>query len=662
MWFDVPVILKKLVSLLSLCALALSLACNHRVLRPLPPPAETRAEASKLPTPEPQARALHYTLSPDTGHARGGSSSGDSRPRDEEESSSWIIEIEAHGEGAELQAWSIRKIAGLRAPEIIDVADASGPLSVSHTERDRRSEFTLDRTPIAPLKLRYRLRREPVGAPAPSPSMDSGAVHAAAETSSAESASRPSISADQPLSPELSLAPQHLVADTDALLLVPDRLATVALPIRIEVNATAINPTPSENPNAPPQLLLATTLGLGGLGDAPTLRPDDLRRTSLIAGPLEWARFDGFGGNDRFAFIGPAVFDVRWAAAEIAGLRSAVDLYFGVLSEAPYTTLVSLRHHAPSEPPFTAHLRSQGLLLRGDDRATWGATARMTVGQALVQRWLGGRVRLLEEPNQEPGAELLWFSGGVARVIAWKLLYGLGALSDDDYTAEINAWEGLLATSPHRALDRDKLATLADAGGPESQAARALLLARGALYAVDLNAKIRARSSGSRALSVLVNAVVAEALLENIRDLPRALWTESASAELGAPMEPGFTAAIDRGLRPALAKDALGPCFRPVKATYRRFDLGFRDLTRAGATAPSIADLDPEGPAARAGLRSDDLLRSLTYAPGDPTTEVNLTLDRNGQTIPLRYLPAGPKERGIAWERIPSVPDELCGP
>ncbi len=73
-----------------------------------------------------------------------------------------------------------------------------------------------------------------------------------------------------------------------------------------------------------------------------------------------------------------------------------------------------------------------------------------------------------------------------------------------------------------------------------------------------------------------------------------------------------------------------------------------------------IADLDPQGPAARAGLRSEDRLVSLEYAPGDPDTEVILELMRDGETLVLRYYPAGPRRRGVGWRRIDSVPDELC--
>ena len=114
----------------------------------------------------------------------------------------------------------------------------------------------------------------------------------------------------------------------------------------------------------------------------------------------------------------------------------------------------------------------------------------------------------------------------------------------------------------------------------------------------------------------------------------------------GTPASTAFGATIDRIERP-----------RPTN--YRRFVLGVVDQS-SSATAPVIRELDAKGPASRAGLRANDVLKSLHYAPGDAETKVHLEIERGGKALTIDYLPAGPKRRGIAWQRRPGVADELC--
>ncbi len=619
---------------------AVVIACAHATAPAIEArPPEAPAAAPAKPAVERETPSLRYTLSPD----------------DDPDMQAWIVTIEARGPGDKLREWSIR---GGTKIEFLEIVDDDGELSLGSgmratSENGGRTLVQLSRVPSSPLRLRYRIRDG---------------------SSPANGRERPAIYLDH----------EHLAADADALLLRPDLLAETALPIRLDVDFVDLKIPASDDVDdsydndAPPQLLIATTLGLGAIGDERAMRPADLGRTAIIAGPLEWARFDGFGGNDRFAFIGPAVFDVRWAAAEIAGLRSSIDLYFGYMSDRPYTTLVSLRPQALWEPPFTARLRARGLFLRGNSRMSWGASARMSVALPLVGRWLGGRVRLLdditgdtneiekkeaketkEKKEKKPGAELLWFSGGVSRFVAWQLLYELGALTDDEFVAEINAWEATLTTSVLRQHTRRQIAEIAEGQSTEAETARALLVARGALYATSLDAQLRLHSQGWASLKTIVTEVVSRALIDEVRDLPLALWLKIVSDELGTPASIAFGATIDRGERPSLAADALGPCFRPRPTNYRRFVLGFVDQS-SSATAPVIRELDAEGPASRAGLRANDVLKSLHYAPGDAETKVHLEIERGGKALTIDYLPAGPKRRGIAWQRRPGVADELC--
>ncbi len=623
------------------CLLFSAVACTHataKVIEARPPEAPT--ESPEKPAEKPAVKAdtpsLHYTLSPDADADR----------------QAWVVTIEARGPGELLREWSLRRGTTI---EFLEIADSQGELSLKTgmpATSGSRTRVQFARTPSSPLRLRYRIR------------------DGSSPTNARE---RPAIHLDK----------EHLAADADALLLRPDLLAETILPIGLDADIQAPPKHADDiDIDAPPQLFLATTLGLGAIDERP-MRPTELSRAAIIAGPLQWARFDGFGGNDRFAFVGPSTFDVRWAAAEIAGLRSSIDLYFGYTNDTPYTTLVSLTPQATWEPPFIARLRTRGLFLRGDSRVSWGASARFGVAMPLIGRWLGGRVRLFEEPADDPnsdpnesgkgkegegkegkrgkppGAELLWFSGGISRFIAWQLLYGLGALSDDEFVAEINAWEAAITTSPLRKQTRLQLAAIAEGPSTQAEAARALLVARGALYATSLDAQIRVNSQGWASLKSVVTALVSIAIVDEVRDLPLSLWLKLVGYEVGTSASVEFEATIDRGERPALAADALGPCFRPRPTSYRRFVLGFVDQSRS-ATAPVISDLDAEGPASRAGLRTNDVIKILLYAPGSAESKVHLDIERGGKAMTIEYLPAGPKRRGIAWQRKPGVADELC--
>ncbi|MCT6647270.1 hypothetical protein N4G37_14475, partial [Enterococcus faecalis] len=70
---------------------------------------------------------------------------------------------------------------------------------------------------------------------------------------------------------------------------------------------------------------------------------------------------------------------------------------------------------------------------------------------------------------------------------------------------------------------------------------------------------------------------------------------------------------IARGEAPALDGVPLGPCFRIVTRDYALFALGFDADATSTPAEPRPVGLDPNGPAARAGLRADDAVRFAQY-------------------------------------------------
>lgn len=455
----------------------------------------------------------------------------------------------------------------------------------------------------------------------------------------------------------LVLSAGSMLATGDALLLLPEAARLERRSVRLQLDPTGLERETSEDEAAPLPLRALSTLSDGEEFEGMAL-PYELHRAVYVAGPLEHARLDARGGYDRLAAVGSPSYDTRWIAAEIAGLRTEVDTYFRQAFEGQFVTILGAGPRIPGNPPHVAELRGRGLMITADATATWDAQARLAVATTLVQRWIGGRIRMTEaEPSTPDRARALWFHGGVSRFVARELLFGLGLLDPDEYRDELDAIELELATSPLRDESLERLAARAHDPDPRvALDARSLLVARGAMYATWLDTTLRSGSSDD--LSDLLGMVVAVAVVDGKTTLTLDTWLEYQRDWVPADARAEYERLVVRGERPRLAKDALGPCFSPRRVKLRRFVLGLVDASTP--EAKRVLMVDPEGPAARAGLRPDDQVLELRYAEGDAATEVELTVSRDGTPTTISYLPAGPARPGFHWQRNPGVPDERC--
>jgi hypothetical protein len=474
----------------------------------------------------------------------------------------------------------------------------------------------------------------------------------------------------------IELDEAHLFATGEALLLLPDALLDQRRELVLELDPevfTLADPSATAFSTATPPIRAATSFVAEPLTRVDGW-PFELRRAAFIMGPVEWAQFDSAGGDDRWLGVGSSRFDQRWPAAEIAGVRSAIDAKIGMQTIEPMVTMLVAGPHSAAEPAFFAELRGRGLVILADHSAVWDATARMTATQALLARWLGGRVRVLTQPDAEhPQATELWFTAGVTRFFARETLYELGLLSDEEYLAEVNHVELELASSTMRAKTLPELAALAAAdvhADPSvalaAAAARAALIARGSAFAASLDAQSRRDVHYSSGLSESVRMLIAGAIVDGRRELPLTELLERVAERISYEAPPyaqllaEFNAVVGNGQRPELLADSYGPCFTPRKHKLQRFELGFVDTTRLGDERPSFLGLDPEGPAAQAGLRADDELHSLDYVAGDPRERVRIGVVRGEAFQVIEYQPAGPKLQVVQWHRLANVPPEEC--
>jgi predicted metalloprotease with PDZ domain len=184
-------------------------------------------------------------------------------------------------------------------------------------------------------------------------------------------------------------------------------------------------------------------------------------------------------------------------------------------------------------------------------------------------------------------------------------------------------------------------------------------VARGALYATLVDARLRAKSKGKRSLVDVLRGLFTKAR-EARGPLPVAAWMEAVNAELGGGEEAAFAKAVSAGKLDDLPDDALGPCFHKAARDYQGYDLGFdEDATRASADR-KVVGLRPGGPAERAGLRAGDVLEDAVIGRGRGDVPVTLTVDRGGDRKTIKYLPAGSRAKGVGFTRKPDVPDEAC--
>ncbi|MEZ4450160.1 MAG: hypothetical protein R3B09_11840 [Nannocystaceae bacterium] len=396
---------------------------------------------------------------------------------------------------------------------------------------------------------------------------------------------------------------------------------------------------------------LATTLG--ALGPGAEVRLASLRHTALLAGPLGTATFRGPAGDDDVAWSGDTSFDLRWSAAEIAGARTAVDLYFGAARTERFTTLLAVDIDFPGDDGILVYPRAGGLYVALSPGARWDGEARIAVAQGLVHRWIGGRLRL--DPGGEgPPERAMWFDVGVGRGIAREILVDLGVFGADDLLAEIHRLVGELRTSPLRDQSNDAVAAAAAAGDDD---AKALLVARGALFAARLDAVLRGLGAPLRARmrALFEGAALRGARVVTIADLIQ--WIDHELVDAGA-------GELQRVLAGSLTlpRALLGECFTAAPRTYTRFDLGFDAARSQAESPPTVRGVRPGGPAAKAGLREGEPLHSVVADRDDPEVPAEVVVERGGQPTTIQYRPRGTSARGDGWRRRPGADPRLCPP
>lgn len=514
------------------------------------------------------------------------------------------VRIEAEAAPAALTHWVLADASAVRT-DGIKVSDAGGTLPADTSLAGGELSVRLTRSPCGRVRVDYDVAS--VG----DPSM-------------------------RPLAMEVGT--DQLRAAGESLLLLPAALDEAPASVSLNIDGESIYASAT-----------ASSFGVGAVKDR-LLRGRALRHASFLAGQLGTAVFRGLEGDDDAAWIGYTAFDPRSAAAEVAMLRSAFKAFFGDRQPSPFALLIVSDPRAKGAVSSTP--RSQSVLLHAGVEQTWNARVRLAVAQRLVQQWIGGQLWIGPVDAAHEG-ESYWFTQGVARHFAAMLALRTQVLDPDDYRDEIVGQLSTAYGSPYRGSSNVELARQAKRPG-----AVALLTARGALYAARVSQLMREASRGKRSLDPVVLELLERARREG-GVLPTTVWIEAMRRELGAAEAAAFERLIGAGAEPTLPRAALGPCYAPVPARYPVFDQGF-DLEKTLASeSRRVVGLRRDGPAHRAGLREGDVVRDARLDPDRPDASAELSVERAGSSLTLRYLPSGTRT-GQGWKRKPGMSDAQC--
>ncbi|MBI4956242.1 MAG: hypothetical protein HY908_29770 [Myxococcales bacterium] len=515
-----------------------------------------------------------------------------------------VVKVRARGPAPELGRFTVAEAAGARD---FEARDAAGALPVSPTPDG--TALVLGRAAVGEVELGYRV---------------------------------PGSFDNEPLA--VRVEPGRLKLTGERVLFLPEAFDARGVDVELALGT---------EPASPPALVGASSFGLGAERRFRALG-SELRHAAFVLGAGGQAELVAPEGRDAAAWIGMTSFDPRPVVADVAAFRSAVGALFGEPDPTPTTYLLAtepLRRGEVQVIPRTA-----GALVAVGLGQPWTGELRIALATVVVQHWVGGRL-WLGSPSHDPAseAEVAWFTGGVARALARDLLFSFGLLTPDEYLRELGRLLDVAHASPLRALGAAELARAfaADRAGP----ALRLAIARGALYASDVHARLRRADPKSQGLPALVHELLGRARAAG-GPLPVESWLELVRARTGSDEAPAFARFVAQPGPPVLEPGTLGPCFRATAGRYPLFALGL-DAT-ASRAARKVVGLDPSGPAARAGVREGEPLELLGFQPGRTDVEVELLLGRGAAPVTVRFAPLGGHVRGQVWSRVPGVPDERC--
>ncbi len=251
--------------------------------------------------------------------------------------------------------------------------------------------------------------------------------------------------------------------------------------------------------------------------------------------------------------------------------------------------------------------------------------------------WFPTRVGGVRTGSDEPLD--YWFSEGFTDFYTLRLLLRSGVWSLEEFVEDYNRILRDYASSPVIGAPN----AIIPAGFWEDPAVADLPYLRGLMLATLWDHRLRRETGGERDLDDVVLAMKARAesqdgrgkAVDNLRH---------AYAAMGGDLDADIRRMVDGGAPVTLPADLFGQCAAVRTTETPVFDRGF-DTARTNELGGVVANVDPEGPAYRAGLRDGmKIVGALTPPARDSRSLLAYrVLDGSAEKV-IRYRPEGSRK------------------
>ncbi len=285
---------------------------------------------------------------------------------------------------------------------------------------------------------------------------------------------------------------------------------------------------------------------------------DALRGAVFYAGYPTVIDHDDRGGHLRSVWFGALAFDPAPAADWAAKANAAQREFFGDHDPRRYTLFVRV---LPQQGERSNGMgQTNSLLLAIGPSVGFGPRLRTNMAHEMLHRWIGLRIHFAV-----PEGAGFWFTEGFDVYLTNRLLLEAGLSSPEEFLAEVNTAVTRLNANRHARADNETIRL----GFFSDSELSFVPYARGALYAAELDAAIRASSKGGRSIDDVIRALDRQASLapvdaSGVRLIPLSDFRAALARELGAAGLERFDAVVIEGALPRPPADAYGPCFTRV--------------------------------------------------------------------------------------------------
>jgi predicted metalloprotease with PDZ domain len=358
------------------------------------------------------------------------------------------------------------------------------------------------------------------------------------------------------------------------------------------------------------------------------------------AGPLRTYRPEA-GGRLTLYALNEAPFDLQELTDHVGALYDHMAGFFGE-GEGAYRVIARRN-------PYRGR---GGTALPRSFMFGYHAPSRPTLDD--LQAMLSHEIAHAWPSMQGEHGETAWYSEGAAEYYSAVLGRRAGVFSEDAFLAAINRRARNYFAHPFRGMGN------AEAAGRfwSDPFAQQVPYGRGFLYLAQTDAAIRAASGGRRSLDDVVLALRALQQADEAYGIPA--WLELVSREIGRDRAQRDFERMTSGeiVRPA---SDFAPCLIAVPERARRLELGF--ARRSLNDSATVEGLVSSSNAARAGVREGDRILAhteLDELSANPSREMLLTIERDGEQRSLSYLPRAEAVEAYRWVRNPHVAPDQC--